>query len=44
MQKIPKQAYTAEFKEQAIKRVKDGKRKGAVAKEMGLVEQPLRNG
>jgi putative transposase len=43
MQKIPKQAYTAEFKEQAVKRVKDGKRVSAVAKEMGLVEQSLRN-
>jgi transposase len=43
MQKIPKQEYTAEFKEQAVKRVKDGKRVSAVAKEMGLVEQTLRN-
>lgn len=44
MQKIPKQAYTAEFKEQAVKRVKDGKRVSVVAKEMGLVEQTLRHG
>ena len=44
MQKSPKQAYTAEVKEQAVKRVKDGKSLGAVAKEMGLVEQTLRNG
>jgi len=43
MQKIPKREYTVEFKEQAIKRVKDGKSVGAVAKEMGLVEQTLRN-
>ena len=43
MQRIPKQEYTAEFKEQAVKRVKDGKGVGAVAKEMGLVEQTLRN-
>ena len=43
MQKIPKQEYTAEFKEQAVKRVKDGKSVAAVAKEMGLVEQTLRN-
>ena len=43
MQKIPKQEYTVEFKEQAVKRVKDGKTAGAVAKEMGLVEQTLRN-
>jgi transposase len=39
MQKIPKQEYTAEFKEQAVKRVKDGKTVGAVAKEIGLAEQ-----
>ena len=43
MQKIPKQEYTAEFKEQAVKRVKDGKSVSAVAKEMGLVEQTLRH-
>ncbi len=43
MQKIPKPEYTTEFKEQAVKRVKDGKTVGAVAKEMGLVEQTLRN-
>ena len=38
MQTIPKQEYTTDFKEQAVKRVKDGKTVGAVAKEMGLVE------
>ena len=43
MQKIPKQEYTTEFKEQAVKRVKDGKSVGTVSKEMGLVEQTLRN-
>ncbi len=43
VQKIPKQKYTAEFKEQAVKRAKDGKSVGAVDKEMGLVEQTLRN-
>lgn len=43
MQKIPKPEYTVEFKEQAVKRVKDGKTVGAVAREMGLVEQTLRN-
>lgn len=31
MQKIPKAEYTAEFKEQAIKRVKEGKSVGTVA-------------
>ncbi len=43
MQKIPKTEYTAEFKEQAVKRVKDGKSVGTAAKELGLVEQTLRN-
>lgn len=43
MQKIPKQEYTAEFKELAAKRVKDGKGVGAVAREMDLVAQTLRN-
>jgi transposase len=41
--KIPKQEYTAEFKEQAVKRVKDGQTPGAVARDLGLVEQTLRN-
>lgn len=41
--KIPKRAYTAEFKELAVKRVKDGQSPGAVAKELELVEQTLRN-
>jgi transposase len=43
MFKIPKQEYTAEFKELAVKRVKSGQSIGAVAKELGLVEQTLRN-
>ena len=43
MQKLPKPEYTTEFKEQAVKRVKDGKLVSVVAKEMGLVEQTLRN-
>lgn len=41
--KIPKQEYTAEFKELAVKRVKEGLTPGAAAKELGLVEQTLRN-
>jgi transposase len=41
--KIPKQQYTAEFKELAVKRVKSGQAVGAVAKELGLIEQTLRN-
>ena len=41
--KIPKQEYTPEFKELAVKRVKSGQPVSAVAKELGLVEQTLRN-
>jgi transposase len=41
--KIPKQAYTAELKELAVTRVKDGLTAGAVAKELGLIVQTLRN-
>ena len=41
--KIPKREYTAEFKELAVKRVKDGQTAGTVAKDLGLVEQTLRN-
>ena len=43
MQKIPKQAYTAEFREQVVKRVQEGKSMRGVAKEMGLAEQTVRN-
>ena len=41
--KIPKQEYTAEFKELAVKRVRGGQTVGAVARDLGLVEQTLRN-
>ena len=43
MFKIPKQEYTAEFKELVVKRVKDGQGVGPVARDLGLVEQTLRN-
>lgn len=43
MFKIPKQEFTAEFKELAVKRVKAGQSVGMVARELGLVEQTLRN-
>ena len=43
MEKIPKQEYTIEFKERAVKHVKEGKSIGLSAKELGLVEQTLRN-
>lgn len=36
--KIPKQEYTVEFKELAVKRVKSGQTAGAVAKDLGLIE------
>lgn len=43
MKKIPKREYTTEFKELAVKRVKGGQTAGAVAKDLGLIEQTLRN-
>lgn len=43
MKQIPKQAYTTEFKELAVKRVADGQPIPAVARELGLNEQTLRN-
>ena len=41
--KIPKQAYTTEFKELAVKRIKDGQSVSVVCKELGLSDQTLRN-
>ena len=41
--KIPKQAYTTEFKELAVKRVKDGQSVGIACRELGLSDQTLRN-
>ena len=41
--KIPKQAYTTEFKELAVKRIKDGQRVSMVCKELGLSDQTVRN-
>ncbi len=41
--KITKQAYTTEFKELAVKRVKDGQSISRVIKELGLGDQTLRN-
>jgi transposase len=43
MFKIPKQEYTTEFKDLAVKRVKSGETVGAVARGLGLIEQTLRN-
>ena len=41
--KIPKQAYTTEFRELAAKRVKDGQSVGTVCRELGLSDQTVRN-
>ena len=41
--KIPKQAYTTEFKELAVKQVKDGQSVSVVCKELGLSDQTVRN-
>lgn len=43
MFKMPKPEFAAEFKELAVKRVKSGVTIGAVARELGLVDQTLRN-
>ncbi|MET3119717.1 transposase-like protein [Undibacterium sp. GrIS 1.8] len=43
MKKIPKQAYTTEFKELAVKRVTDSASITAVVQELGLGDQTLRN-
>ena len=41
--KLSKQAYTAEFKVLAVKRVKSGQSVSAVVKDLGLGDQTLRN-
>jgi transposase len=41
--KISRSAYTAEFKELAVKRVKAGESIPVAAKELGLSDQTLRN-
>jgi transposase len=43
VKRIPKQEYTAEFREQAVRRVQEVGSIGRVAEELGLVEQTLRN-
>lgn len=43
MKRIPKREYTAEFKELVVNRVKSGQTAGAVAKDLGLTDQTLRN-
>jgi putative transposase len=41
--KIHRQSYTLEFKELAVKQIKDGQSFSMVAKELGINEQTLRN-
>jgi transposase len=41
--KIPKRAFTAQFRELAVKQVKGGLGVGVVARELGISEQTLRN-
>jgi transposase len=43
LKKIPKQEYRSGFRELVVKRVKAGQSVGAVARELGLIEQTLRN-
>ena len=43
MFKVPKQAYTTEFKLAAVQRVKDGQGFAVVARELGMSEQTLGN-
>lgn len=43
MRKIPKQEFTAEFRELAVKRIKGGQGIGAVARELSISDQTLRN-
>lgn len=43
MFKVPHQVYTAEFKEAAVQRVKDGQGLSAVSRELGMSTQTLRN-
>jgi transposase len=43
MFKVPKQAYTTEFKLAAVQRIKGGQGFAVVARELGMSEQTLRN-
>jgi transposase len=44
MYKIPKQSYTTEFKQEAVRQVEiDGKSAAQVARELGIAEQTLSN-
>lgn len=41
--KIPRQSYMLEFKELAVKRINEGQSIATVARELGVIEQTLRN-
>lgn len=43
MFKIPRQSYTADFKQEAVKLVRGGQKPAAVAKQLGISEQTLSN-
>jgi transposase len=43
MRKIPRVAYTLEFKLEAVRRVRGGESGRRVARELGVAEQTLRN-
>ena len=43
MYKIPRQRYTAEFKQEAVRQVESGKALAQVARELGLSDQTLSN-
>lgn len=43
MRKIPRVAYTLEFKLEAVRRVRGGEAARRVARELGVAEQTLRN-
>lgn len=43
MKKLPKQAFTTEFKELAVERVNKGQSVPAAAKDLGISDQTLRN-
>lgn len=43
MKKLPRQEYTTEFKEQAVAQVASGRGIAALARELGMSDQTLRN-
>lgn len=43
MYKIPRQKYTVEFKQEAVRQVDGGKASAQVARELGVSEQTLAN-